>query len=870
MNISRKNSIGFTVRNLRTHRRFCRVVGCAVSFFTAAMSSAPAFAATAVLGGSASLDQATGATLSQNTDAFAQFTSSSASAVLDWSKFNIGSGQEMNFNGAGTTFFNLVNATAGKSQIDGMISGNGSVWVINPSGIAFGANSTVNVGGLFAAAAGNIENADALRNGTATMPSFSSFEGAVSSASSSKFTANQVAMLGKTASVAGDFTGVSSLNIGAAGSMIVDEVGGGNISINVSDFAFNDAEVSLGDLDVGGSLSVKSAGAIMSQSSMMSSESDDPMMLLSIKTGSKIQAGDINLMANDDLEVDGKLQSTEGNISLLARGNLDVNAEVEAYGGVALQSYNDIVISDNVTAQGGATGAGGVTAYAIGDVTVNDSAEIRSVGSVDITSGMGNGVDGAVTIDGLVKSSSGSVSLYSGYGSESEGDIVINGEVSAAGNVDAYAGFGYALGTRGSVTVNGNVTGGSSVKIRTGKGDISIGKNAVVEATGISSVVNVYTAADAGYGLMSGEGHEGDIVIDGTVRADNVYGIVDVVAGKEIGASGSVALNGTVTSDYYSELATRTGNITVNGSVSSLGEVAINTGSGNIHIAEGSHVESVGGSQGIYYDVLFGYAPNFSHSVGIYAAMSAGGRGEVQIDGTVVAENYGNVRVTTGFDGSTGTFSGGDGNIAINGVVAADGFAKAETKKGSISVSGNLTTENGVGISASDGNVEVGGTIKTMGSIAVKSSGDIIVKKEGGMYSQGDSGWIQVAGESAPGVRADVKIDGRVVASGVQGTVDIIASQTEGSVGDISISGEVKAGNQAVVYVANGKDASGNLILDGMVEGRNLSQLQVGNGNVIISKTGKIQSVEGNAGVFVESGTMEIDGQLQGKGIVLV
>jgi hypothetical protein len=187
-----------------------------------------------------------------------------------------------------------VNATAGKSQIDGMISGNGSVWVINPNGIAFGANSTVNIGGLFAAAAGTIENADALRNGTATMPSFSSFEGAVSSASSSKFTANQVAMLGKTASVAGDFTGVSALSIGAAGSMVVDEVGGGNISINVSDFAFNDAEVSLGDLDVGGSLSVKSAGAIVSQSSMMSSESDDPMMFLSIKTGSKIQAGDID------------------------------------------------------------------------------------------------------------------------------------------------------------------------------------------------------------------------------------------------------------------------------------------------------------------------------------------------------------------------------------------------------------------------------------------------------------------------------------------------------------------------------------------------------------------------------------------------
>ena len=125
-------------------------------FLMSATLAVPAFAGTAVLGGDAMLTGATGATLAQNeAGTYARFTSSGGtSAVLDWSSFNVGANKEMNFSGAGTTFFNLVDAAASKSQIDGIISGNGSVWVINPNGIAFGASSQVNVGGLFAAAAG--------------------------------------------------------------------------------------------------------------------------------------------------------------------------------------------------------------------------------------------------------------------------------------------------------------------------------------------------------------------------------------------------------------------------------------------------------------------------------------------------------------------------------------------------------------------------------------------------------------------------------------------------------------------------------------------------------------------------------------------
>ena len=214
-------------------------------------TSAPAFAAgTAVLGGSADLQNLTRATMDKNDTNAAVFSSDAASAVLDWNRFNIGSGQSMSFNGAGTTFFNLVDGAAGRSQIDGIINGSGNVWVINPAGIAFGASSSVNVGGLFAAAAGNLENAAALRDGTATMPSFSSFEGSVD-ASKGTFTASQVALMGKTVSAEGDFSNVGNLTISATGgAMDVDEVQGGKVSVNIRDFTADGSEVTLGDLHI--------------------------------------------------------------------------------------------------------------------------------------------------------------------------------------------------------------------------------------------------------------------------------------------------------------------------------------------------------------------------------------------------------------------------------------------------------------------------------------------------------------------------------------------------------------------------------------------------------------------------------------------
>jgi filamentous hemagglutinin family protein len=76
----------------------------------------------------------------------------SARAVLDWTSFNIGAGKSVVFNQPAMTsaVLNRVNGDANASQILGNLSANGTVMLMNPNGVVFGANSVVNVGSLIA------------------------------------------------------------------------------------------------------------------------------------------------------------------------------------------------------------------------------------------------------------------------------------------------------------------------------------------------------------------------------------------------------------------------------------------------------------------------------------------------------------------------------------------------------------------------------------------------------------------------------------------------------------------------------------------------------------------------------------------------
>ena len=76
---------------------------------------------------------------------------SSARLGLNWSSFNIGSAETVNFvqPSASAVAVNRIHDVNG-TQILGKLNANGQVFLINPNGVLFGAGSQVNVGGLVA------------------------------------------------------------------------------------------------------------------------------------------------------------------------------------------------------------------------------------------------------------------------------------------------------------------------------------------------------------------------------------------------------------------------------------------------------------------------------------------------------------------------------------------------------------------------------------------------------------------------------------------------------------------------------------------------------------------------------------------------
>jgi filamentous hemagglutinin family protein len=80
-------------------------------------------------------------------------TQTSQNASLRWQTFNIGAGESVRFiqPNSSSIAVNRV-LSSDPSQILGNLSANGSVFLINPNGILFGQNASINVGGLVASA----------------------------------------------------------------------------------------------------------------------------------------------------------------------------------------------------------------------------------------------------------------------------------------------------------------------------------------------------------------------------------------------------------------------------------------------------------------------------------------------------------------------------------------------------------------------------------------------------------------------------------------------------------------------------------------------------------------------------------------------
>lgn len=85
-------------------------------------------------------------------------------AIINWNSFSIGQGSSVRFeNGQGATLNRVTGSQA--TSIDGLLSGTGSVYLINKNGIIIGREGVVDVGGSFVATTHDISNEKFLSGG---------------------------------------------------------------------------------------------------------------------------------------------------------------------------------------------------------------------------------------------------------------------------------------------------------------------------------------------------------------------------------------------------------------------------------------------------------------------------------------------------------------------------------------------------------------------------------------------------------------------------------------------------------------------------------------------------------------------------------
>ena len=91
------------------------------------------------------------ATITQTSPTRLDITQTTAKGIINWQSFNIGASETTNFNQPNSQSITLNRVvTPNPSNILGRMTANGQVWLVNPSGVFFGPNAQINVGGLVA------------------------------------------------------------------------------------------------------------------------------------------------------------------------------------------------------------------------------------------------------------------------------------------------------------------------------------------------------------------------------------------------------------------------------------------------------------------------------------------------------------------------------------------------------------------------------------------------------------------------------------------------------------------------------------------------------------------------------------------------
>ena len=308
------------------------LAGTAASAGGGSASTAPALPTGGVVqAGSASIGAASGSSLT--------VTQTSSRAIINWSGFSVGLGGTVQFNnGSGATLNRVTGSSV--SAIDGLLSGTGSVYLINPNGVIVGKDGVVNVGGTFAASTLDVANSNFMGGGSLTF-----------SGSSTATVINE----GKIGALGGDVALIAAKveNDGSITAANGDVGLAAGYQVVLTDSTLDDGKF---QVLVGGSdTSATNTGAITAAEAELRANGGN-VYALAGNTSSIIKATGVS--AND-----GKVFLIAEGGATTAQGEIDATRSVETSGqtvdfsGVTIKSASWLIDPDDLTIGSGDVGA---------------------------------------------------------------------------------------------------------------------------------------------------------------------------------------------------------------------------------------------------------------------------------------------------------------------------------------------------------------------------------------------------------------------------------------------------------------------------------------------------------------------------------
>lgn len=770
----------------------------------------------------------------------------SATAIVNWTTFDIGAGYTVNFTqlGPSSVILNRVIGTSGSSLIAGSLLANGQVFLVNTSGIVFAAGSTVNVGSLVASTL-NITDTDFLTGAGLPVPSYTFGSNTLPDAgviindgTITAATGGTIAMLAARVTNRGALTApAGSVIFGAAGQATLDFYSDGLTQLAIAGNGIQGTNCETGPRCAGG---IESLGTISARGGHVEMRTNT-MDGLPAPFGTPLfteptNGGRIWIGRSIDVRDDG-LGGPAGSIIIDAgMGNVDIGGYAPYPAILAAYSVAPGVDGGSIKIAGGQLFTH-LCIFISGSCSTNDS-----LGMLDTSAFGGGGAAGGlidINVSGLFYHAG---VLQSGGVGGPGGQINITANDAQIYNWIIAEGYG-ASGVGGTININASSLllhrgqlpwlGGPgtlySQASLTAFGDAGGGAvNINVDALSVVDLGDVAAPSPQQAAFINVSGYAGSAGGSLTINANNTVSIGDTYFANVSGASagGQVA----IATDYLylaGDIVADGGTVTTSGKyiqkiygTASVDADQWQINGGNAYLMAASDVATAANYGAIIADAAIGSSLDAGTRVTIHADTSYGGsgsNGDIQIlSGTNIhhasAEDarldlYAEGQIT----GNLFNIQANDGEIDLTVVANFDGATPSQIyfDAASIQTSGGdiymIATGNGVNINNSS-LVSGGGDITLIGSSADAG----VWLNNSYLYSGNapiDYGTININGTGSVGIQmVDSTINGGggpVVLAGT-GTGAIGVQVTGGSIvndgGSIDIQG---SGYATGVYLSN-------------------------------------------------------------------